>query len=136
MKPEYSNVDKFIEDALSSEPMLSEPSGMHAQLERRLQISALILKEKRGFRTRLVLASCLFSLLIAGGVSFVIYGGVSGLFQAAAPGAMGYFDYLCTSQANATLPSDILLSGLFIVTLLGCMTIAGVRFVLKRSLAK
>lgn len=136
MKREVLNVEKTIEDALTSEPMRSVPSGMHNRIEQRLKITALIQKEKSQFRRTMVMAWSMIFLCLGGGISFAFYGGVKGLLQTAAPGALGYIDYMSSSYTGATMPSDMLINAIFLLTILGCMTIAGVGLVFRRRLAK
>ena len=136
MKREVHNVEKTIKDALTGESMRPVPSGMHNRINQRLKITALIQNERRQFRRTMVMALSMLFLCFGAGISFAFYGGVKGLFETAAPGALGYIDYMSSSYNGATMPSDMLISAIFLLTILGCLTIAGVGLVFKRRLAK
>ena len=91
---EMDEMDVLIEEALRSEPMRPVPAGFHARMENRLQVTALVQRERQGYRFRMMATAALLAVLgfVVLGVPVIAY--MQGAVVQSVPGAMGYFDYL------------------------------------------
>jgi len=90
---EMDKLDNVIEDALRSEPMRPVPSGFHRRMSNRLQVTALVQKERQGFRFRMAATSMVFLALGVAAIGVPAAAFYQGWVVRSVPGAMGYFDY-------------------------------------------
>ena len=98
---EMDAMDRMIEEALRSEPMRAVPAGFHARMENRLQVTALVQRERQGYRFRMMATAALLAVLgfVVVGVPVIAY--LQGATVQSVPGAMGYFDYLVVSAVQS-----------------------------------
>jgi hypothetical protein len=96
-----NDLDRFIEDALKSEPMRPVPAGFHKRVEERVRVAAMASRERRGFQSRIVASVVLFAMV---GFTVVVVPALA-FFQGwtfrALPGAMGYLDYMMVFAAQS-----------------------------------
>jgi hypothetical protein len=101
MDPNMHDLDRFIEDALKSEPLREVPTGFHRRVTERVRVAALANGERRGFHSRVLASVLLFGMI---GFTVVLVPALAfyqGWTYRALPGVMGYFDYLTVLVAQS-----------------------------------
>lgn len=96
-------LDGVIEDALCREPMRPVPHGLHARIERRVRITALMEREKREFRGRVLSGLTAAFTLVAVAVVVAVFMDIPGWIDSSVPGAWGYLDYLTLTASQSWL---------------------------------
>ncbi|NUM55069.1 MAG: hypothetical protein HUU46_15595 [Candidatus Hydrogenedentes bacterium] len=89
-----NDLDRFIEDALKSEPMRAVPAGFHRRVEERVRVAAMASHERHGFQSRVVASMILFAMVALTVVVVPALAFYQGWSFRALPGAMGYLDYM------------------------------------------
>lgn len=89
-----NDLDRFIEDALNSEPMRPVPQGFHRRVEERVRVAAMASRERRGFQSRMAASAILFAMVGFTVVVVPVLAFYQGWSFRALPGAMGYLDYM------------------------------------------
>lgn len=86
-------LDQLIDDALRSEAMRPSPPAMHRKIEYRLRIAALLAKESREFKQRVIVASVGTAAVVLVTAAMLTYLGASERFALETPGFLGFLDY-------------------------------------------
>lgn len=89
-----TELDRFIEDALRSEPLREAPATLHRRVEERVRVAALASRERHGFHSRIAASLVLVAMVGFAVVLVPALAFYQGWTFRALPGAMGYFDYL------------------------------------------
>lgn len=87
-------IEELIESALRSEEMLPVPPTLHDRVSARLEVLALMEKERARFRTSMAMMAVALVSIIGGGLLFVAFTNLRGMLVHGAPGAKGRTDYL------------------------------------------
>jgi hypothetical protein len=91
---EWDDLDRVIEDTLSSEPFHRAPVGLIQRIGSRVRIEAAISKERKRLTNRVLgLSIGSVSVLVAVAAGIKAFDVLTRLWGAM-PGAMGYADYL------------------------------------------
>jgi ABC-type sugar transport system permease subunit len=95
-------LDALVKTALRAGPMRPAPFGLHGRIWRRLEIAAMIERERRRFRIavgRAILVVCVISGAAAG--ALWLWNPLHGALNAV-PGMMGLFDYVMAYSQTAS----------------------------------
>jgi hypothetical protein len=125
MQENRDPLDVRIDAALRTEKQVSVPPGFHARMSRRLRIAALLEREHRAFRRRMVHAAAMAALVSGLASALALYLDVSGSFLRHAPGFLGYLDYFKAATNQVWLASGNPALLLSLVTVVATLLIAG-----------
>ena len=113
---EKDDLDSLIDSALRDEPERNVPFAFHRGVQERVQIAALLDRERKHFRTCWAFAGSVAGMLTAGAAMVWFGAGIPDLVGRAVPGALGSYDQFVLVLADRwptmALVSVILLAGL------------------------
>ena len=99
-RDDFDSMDDFIEAALRSEPMLPVPFGFARSVEERLQVAALMERERRRFVRCFGIAGILTAAVAALMVAVFAQGNLVAAVVQNVPGALGHLDYALSVAAT------------------------------------
>ncbi|HNR32212.1 MAG TPA: hypothetical protein PKI11_15080 [Candidatus Hydrogenedentes bacterium] len=94
MRDNDRDLDTLIESALRAEPMLPTPPALHERVMRRLDVQAMMDRERARFRASMAMMCVAAVAIILSGVLFVAFTNLRHVADYGAPGAKGRLDYI------------------------------------------
>jgi len=93
------DLDALVDSALRSEPMLPKPPALHDRVMRRLDVQALMDRERARFRASMAMMCVALVAILLGGALFVAFTNLRHVADYGAPGAKGQLDYIVHNLA-------------------------------------
>lgn len=128
----YSDLDRLIENALTSEPVRQTPAGFHDRLCRRLHVSSIVQKERKRIRFGLYAGAMLFAAMAIFFVFVPVVSYLQGWAVRSVPGGLGYLDYLVVSTMRNWRSLDMI-GAATVIGAVALFALAGGFFSILRS---